>query len=153
MFRTIYSVLKDQKEAEDATQEVFIKIYTSLPKYENQGFKTWITRIAVNHAIDMRRKRQRRKEEMTEELESHIGGSQADDVELEVIKRERQKLVQQRLEEVPANYRDVIYGFYIQEKSYQEMASEQNVQVKTIETKLYRARLWIKTHWKEEDFL
>jgi len=145
--------LKDQKEAEDATQEVFIKIYTSLPKYENQGFKTWITRIAVNHAIDMRRKRQRRKEEMTEELESHIGGSQADDVELEVIKRERQKLVQQRLEEVPANYRDVIYGFYIQEKSYQEMASEQNVQVKTIETKLYRARLWIKTHWKEEDFL
>jgi len=153
LFRSIYSVLKDQKEAEDATQEVFIKIYTSLPKYENQGFKTWITRIAVNHAIDMRRKKQRRKEEMTEELESHIGGSQADDVELEVLKRERQKLVQKRLEEVPANYRDVIYGFYIQEKSYQEMASEQNVQVKTIETKLYRARLWIKTHWKEEEFL
>ncbi|MER2060810.1 MAG: sigma-70 family RNA polymerase sigma factor [Niallia sp.] len=153
LFRTIYSVLKDQKEAEDATQEVFIKIYTSLPKYENQGFKTWITRIAVNHAIDMRRKKQRRKEEMAEELESHIGGSLADDVELEVMRRERQKLVQKRLEEVPANYRDVIYGFYIQEKSYQEMASEQNVQVKTIETKLYRARIWIKTHWKEEDFL
>ncbi|EOR21514.1 RNA polymerase sigma factor SigW [Niallia nealsonii AAU1] len=153
LFRSIYSVLKDQKEAEDATQEVFIKIYTSLPNYENQGFKTWITRIAVNHAIDMRRKKQRRKEEMTEELESHIGGSLADDVEIEVLKRERQKLVQKRLEEVPANYRDVIYGFYIQEKSYQEMALEQNVQVKTIETKLYRARLWIKTHWKEEEFL
>ncbi|MDR4318437.1 RNA polymerase subunit sigma [Niallia circulans] len=153
LFRSIYSVLKDQKEAEDATQEVFIKIYTSLPKYENQGFKTWITRIAINHAIDMRRKKQRRKEEMAEELESHIGGSQTDDVELEVLRRERQRLVQKRLEEVPANYRDVIYGFYIQEKSYQEMAAEQNVQVKTIETKLYRARLWIKTHWKEEEFL
>lgn len=90
---------------------------------------------------------------MAEELESHIGGSQTDDVELEVLRRERQRLVQKRLEEVPANYRDVIYGFYIQEKSYQEMAAEQNVQVKTIETKLYRARLWIKTHWKEEEFL
>lgn len=61
LFRSIYSVLKDQKEAEDATQEVFIKIYTSLPKYENQGFKTWITRIAINHAIDMRRKNKEEK--------------------------------------------------------------------------------------------
>lgn len=153
LFRTVFSVLKDQKEAEDATQEVFIKIYTSLPKYENQGFKTWLTRIAINHAIDVKRKQQRRREDVMEEMELQIESPESNNVELEVIKRERQKLVQSRLKEVPANYRDVIYGFYIEEKSYQEIASEQNVQVKTIETKLYRARLWIKNHWKEEEFL
>lgn len=153
LFRTVFSVLKDQKEAEDATQEVFIKIYTSLPKYENQGFKTWLTRIAINHAIDVKRKQQRRREDVMEEMELQIESPESNNVELEVIKRERQKLVQSRLKEVPENYRDVIYGFYIEEKSYQEIASEQNVQVKTIETKLYRARLWIKNHWKEEEFL
>lgn len=153
LFRTIYSVLKDQKEAEDATQEVFLKIYTSLPNYQNQGFKTWITRIAMNYAIDVRRKQQRRREDMIDEMEWQMGGTDVEQVELEVIKRERKNLVQRRLKEVPENYRQVIYCFYIEEKSYQEIAREQNVQVKTIETKLYRARIWIKNHWKEEDFL
>lgn len=152
LFRTIYSILKDQKEAEDATQEVFLKIYTSLPTYENQGFKTWITRIAVNYAIDVSRKQRRKKEDIMEEIA--IETSTLDnDVESEVIKRERQRLIQKRLHDVPSNYRDVLYGFYIAEKTYKEMAEEQQVQIKTIETKLYRARLWIKNHWKEEDFL
>jgi RNA polymerase sigma factor (sigma-70 family) len=61
-------------------------------------------------------------------------------------------LVREKLECIPENYREVIYGFYIAEKSYQQLAQEQNVQVKTIETKLYRARQWMKTHWKEGDF-
>lgn len=153
LFRTIYAVLKDQKEAEDAAQEVFLKIYNSLPKYENQGFKTWITRIAVNHAIDVRRKQQRRREDMFDQVELLLDKTSSDYVEAEFLKKERMLLVRKRLEEVPENYRDVIYGYYIAEKTYQEMAAEQNVQVKTIETKLYRARIWIKKHWKEEDFL
>ncbi len=153
LFRTIYSVLKDQKEAEDAAQEVFLKIYTSLPKYENQGFKTWITRIAVNHAIDVKRKQQRRREDISEVVELDLHYTNKEEVETVVVNRQRRLLVRQRLEELPDNYRDVIYGYYIAEKSYQQMAREQNVQVKTIETKLYRARIWMKKHWKEEDFL
>ncbi|MDV2887880.1 sigma factor, partial [Alkalihalophilus pseudofirmus] len=35
VFRTVFAVLRDQKEAEDAAQEVFIKMYTSLPQYEH----------------------------------------------------------------------------------------------------------------------
>ncbi|WP_445490090.1 RNA polymerase sigma factor [Niallia sp. 03133] len=153
LFRAIYSVLKDQKEAEDASQEVFLKIYTSLPKYENQGFKTWITRIAVNHAIDVKRKQQRRREDISEIVELDLQHSKIEEVETEVVNRQRRLLVRKRLEEMPDNYRDVIYGYYIAEKSYQQMALEQKVQVKTIETKLYRARIWMKKHWKEEDFL
>lgn len=153
LFRIIYSVLKDQKESEDAVQEVFIKIYTSLPKYENQGFKTWITRIAVNHAIDIKRRQQRRREDISEIVELDGKDRNGKDLESEVIHRERRQLVRERLNELPDNYRDVIYGYYIAEKSYQQMALEQNVQVKTIETKLYRARIWMKKHWREEDFL
>lgn len=74
-------------------------------------------------------------------------------VEGVLLQKERHELVREKLNEIPANYRDVIYGFYIAEKSYQQMAEEQKVQVKTIETKLYRAKQWMKTHWKEDDFL
>ncbi|MFD2446612.1 RNA polymerase sigma factor [Bacillus sp. CGMCC 1.16607] len=152
VFRTIFAVVRDQKEAEDAAQEVWIKIYTSLPTYENHGFKTWITRIAVNHAIDAKRKKARHQQNVLEEYEQNELITTTDSIEYEVIKRENRKKVHEKLHELPDNYRDVIYGYYIAEKSYQEMAQEQNVQVKTIEMKLYRARLWIKKHWKEEDF-
>jgi RNA polymerase sigma factor (sigma-70 family) len=152
VFRTIFAVLRDQKEAEDAAQEVFMKIYLSLPQYQNQGFKTWITRIAVNQAIDIKRRQVRRREEVAEELELPLAGTAKDSVEKEIIETDRRKLVRKKLDELPDNYRDVIYGFYIAEKSYQQMAEEQNVQVKTIETKLYRARHWMKRNWKEDDF-
>ena len=152
VFRTIFAVLRDQKEAEDAAQEVFMKIYLSLPQYQNQGFKTWITRIAVNQAIDIKRKQVRRREEVAEEPELPLAGTAKDSVEKEIIETDRRRLVRKKLDELPDNYRDVIYGFYIAEKSYQQMAEEQNVQVKTIETKLYRARHWMKRNWKEDDF-
>lgn len=152
VFRTIFAVLRDEKEAEDAAQEVFMKIYTSLSQYEDQGFKTWIKRIAVNHAIDVKRKKDKRREDSIESAGYDIYGSQKEQVETEVINRDRRKLVLQRLDELPDNYRHVIYDFYINEKTYQQMAKEQNVQVKTIETKLYRARIWMKKHWKEDDF-
>jgi RNA polymerase sigma factor (sigma-70 family) len=152
VFRTVLAVLRDQKEAEDAAQEVFIKIYTSLPQYGNQGFKTWMTRIAVNHAIDVKRKQARRREEVVDTLEQQAFGTPRDSIEREIIEQDRRSLVRKKLNEVPENYREVIYGFYIAEKSYQQMAEEQNVQVKTIETKLYRARHWMKKNWKEDDF-
>ena len=152
VFRTVFAVLRDQKEAEDAAQEVFMKIYTSLSQYENQGFKTWMTRIAVNHAIDIKRKQARRREEVVDALEQQALGTPRDSVETEIIENDQRKLVRKRLDELPENYREVIYGFYIAEKSYQQMAEEQKVQVKTIETKLYRARSWMKKNWKEDDF-
>lgn len=152
VFRAVYAVLRDKKEAEDAAQEVFMKIYSSLSQYENQGFKTWITRISVNHAIDVKRKQVRRKEDVVDVLEQQVLGTPKDSVEKEVIAQDQRRLVQRKLNEVPENYREVIYGFYIAEKSYQQMAEEQKVQVKTIETKLYRARNWMKRNWKEDDF-
>lgn len=152
LFRTIYAVLRNQKDAEDATQEVFIKIYHSLPQYENQGFKTWMKRIAVNHAIDVKRKSERRREEIVETLEYDSLITTRDNVEAIVLSSEKRRLVREKLEELPENYREVVHDFYIAEKSYQQMAEEQNVQVKTIETKLYRARHWMKKHWKEDEF-
>ena len=68
-------IVRNEKDAEDVTQEVFVKIYYALPKYKKQGFKTWITRIAMNHSIDLTRKQQRKQESVVDlqELPSLFG--------------------------------------------------------------------------------
>jgi RNA polymerase sigma factor (sigma-70 family) len=157
VFRSVFGVLRNQKDAEDASQEVWMKIYTSLPHYQHQGFKTWITRIAVNHAIDCKRKAARQQEDMMEELPSHpqpnFNEQNRNLVETKILKKEQRQLVRKRLHEIPDTYQEVIEGYYLEEKSYQQLAEEQQVQVKTIETKLYRARTWMRKHWREDDFI
>jgi RNA polymerase sigma factor (sigma-70 family) len=152
VFHTVYGVLRNEKDAEDAAQEVFLKIYTSLPQYEKKGFTTWVTRIAVNHAIDIKRKKWRRHEEMHVEYEETSHAPPGEGIELLVIKREKKQLIRERLNELPANYRVVVEGFYIEDKSYEELAAELNLKAKTVEVRLYRARQWMKKHWKEDDF-
>ena len=85
-------------------------------------------------------------------LEDGFLSPQSVSLETQILNGERKNLVHKKLNELPENYRKVIYEFYIAEKSYQQIAEEQNVQVKTIEMKLYRARNWMKKHWKEDDF-
>ncbi|MEX2104399.1 MAG: sigma factor-like helix-turn-helix DNA-binding protein, partial [Bacilli bacterium] len=60
--------------------------------------------------------------------------------------------IRERLNELPQNHREVIYAFYIEEKSYQQIAEEQGLALKSIESKLYRAKLWIRNHWEEDEF-
>jgi RNA polymerase sigma factor (sigma-70 family) len=155
LFHVVYSVLRSTKDAEDVTQEVLLKIYASLPQYQHQGLKTWMTRIAVNRAIDYKRALERKREQLTDEVElllqdeSLIANGVVED---EVLHSQLQQQVRDYLNIMPVNYRDVVIAFYIEEKSYQEIAAEQGVTLKTVESKLYRAKQWIRKHWKEEDW-
>lgn len=152
IFKVAYSVLSNQKDAEDVTQEIFLKIYYSLPKYEGKGLKTWMTRIAVNHSIDMKRKKERRREVVTEDQALQLKTTSTDSVEGELLRKEKQRQVQDKIKELPENYRVVVYGYYIQEKSSQQLAVDLDVKEKTIVVKLHRARNWMRKRWKEDDF-
>lgn len=154
LFQAVYGVLRSTKDAEDVTQEALLKIYASLPQYRYQGFKTWLTRIAVNKAIDFKRSQNRKKEELTDDWEEHTLPEplQSSSVETQVIRRERSTYVRERLDHLPENYRDVVVAFYIEEKSYQQIAEEQQIAIKTVESKLYRAKQYMRKVWKEEEW-
>jgi RNA polymerase sigma factor (sigma-70 family) len=154
LFQAVYSVLRSTKDAEDVTQEVLLKIYASLPQYQCQGLKTWMTRIAINRAIDFKRALDRKRERLTDEMEQLVLNESlsATGVEDEVLHLQLQQQVREYLDVMPVNYRDVVVAFYIEEKSYQEIAIEQGVTLKTVESKLYRAKQWIRKHWKEEEW-
>ncbi|WP_241242910.1 RNA polymerase sigma factor [Paenibacillus whitsoniae] len=155
IYQTIYAVVRHKKDAEDLSQDVWTRIYFSLPQYENRGLKTWITRIAVNRAIDFKRSASRRQEDIVEEPQTHLplGASLAEvDIEHEVMLKETAELVRRKLHQIPDNYQDVLIAFYIHHQSYQDIAEMQGIAVKTVESKLYRAKQWLRQHWKEEDF-
>jgi RNA polymerase sigma factor (sigma-70 family) len=149
LYRTIFPIAKTPEDTEEVLQDVFMNIFHSLPNYQQQGLKTWIARIAVNKAIDFTRKKQRKPKEESSDRELNLvdGRNQPEQI---LFEKEKRLDLQRKLQDVPKNYREVLTAFYLEEKSQREIAEIQGVQEKTIEMKLYRARRWVKEHWKEE---
>ncbi|CAM4367399.1 sigma-70 family RNA polymerase sigma factor [Paenibacillus alkaliterrae] len=156
IYKTVFAVLHSPHDAEDVTQEVLLQIYRSLPECRLDGLKTWITRIAVNRAIDFKRSRARRPEEPhgSEELLEKVqgdgtGGSAAETIALE---QEGKRQVLEQVDLLPDNYREVVTAYYMEDKSYEQIAAETGLERKSVESRLYRARSWMKRHWRKEDF-
>ncbi|WP_236013598.1 RNA polymerase sigma factor [Paenibacillus glycanilyticus] len=156
IYRTVFAVIRSPHDAEDVTQEALLQIYRSLPEFRMDGFKTWITRIAVNKAIDWKRSRMRKPEELVDSLTGLEAEGMITErglaVETAVIDREEQRQVREQVEQLPDNYREVVTAYYMENKSYEEIAVQTGLEKKSVESRLYRARNWIKRHWRKEDF-
>lgn len=152
IFKITYSVVKDRQEAEDLAQETFLKMVDALPSYQSQGFKTWLSRIALNTAIDAHRKKKRRKEELTAFDEPELQVSHGESAESEAIVMERERKIREAIAHMPENYRFIVHAYYLEGKSYQEICEAYNLAKKTVEMRLYRARKWMREHWKEDEF-
>jgi RNA polymerase sigma factor (sigma-70 family) len=163
IYKTVYSVLQSQQDAEDVTQEALLQIYRSLPNFRMDGLKTWITRIAVNKAIDFKRSRARRPEQLMDhdildqketsfEGEGMLAAMPSPAAESVAMRQEELRQVHAKVNEMPDNYRGIVTAFYIEEKTYDQIAAETGLERKSVESKLYRARSWMKRHWRKEDF-
>ncbi|WP_191297159.1 RNA polymerase sigma factor [Paenibacillus sp. PL91] len=156
IYRTVFAVLHSPHDAEDITQEVLLQIYRSLPNCRLDGLKTWITRIAVNRAIDFKRSKARRpeelidSEEMSDKLQEDAASMPA--AEQLAIEQEDRQHVRERVGEMPDNYREVVTAYYMEDKSYEQIAAETGLELKSVESRLYRARSWMRRHWRKEDF-
>lgn len=156
IYRTVFAVLHSPHDAEDITQEVLLQIYRSLPDCRLDGLKTWITRIAVNRAIDFKRSKARRPEELSDSEamseRMHEDAAAVPAAELVAIEQADRQQVRERVEEMPGNYRKVVTAYYMDDKSYEQIAAETGLERKSVESRLYRARSWMKRHWRKEDF-
>ncbi|WP_424769091.1 RNA polymerase sigma factor [Paenibacillus sp. sgz302251] len=156
IYRTVFAVLHSPHDAEDVTQEVLLQIYRSLPDCRLDGLKTWITRIAVNRAIDFKRSRARRPEalsdgeQMSERAQEERTGLPA--AEIVAMELEDRRQIREKVDMLPDNYREVVTAYYIEDKSYEQIAAETGLEHKSVESRLYRARSWMKRHWRKEDF-
>ncbi len=143
VFNLAYSFTRDRENADDLTQEVFIKVYYALERFKfKSGFGTWIYRIAVNHFKDYLRKHAKERHISLEML-----GREPSQAEDEIQKKERtqegadrKKLLYQALRSLPEKHQIILTLRDIQGHSYEEIASILKLSAGTVDSRLHRAR-------------
>lgn len=154
IFAIILSFIKDFGEAENVAQEVFLQVHTSLSTYKSDNFKAWIGKIAANKSIDwIRRKKSKFREEAVENAMELVDStaSNDDNPEMFLVDKERKEVLKRALSNIPEIYRIVIEKYYFHEKSYEIIAKEEEVPLKTVASRLYRAKILLKEKWREEN--
>ncbi|HHY30231.1 MAG TPA: sigma-70 family RNA polymerase sigma factor [Syntrophaceticus sp.] len=155
VFAIILSFVRDEETAKDIAQEVFLQVYRSLASYRQQNFKGWIGRITANKAIDYKRKKRLTLCEM-ETAEQILGrdddgdDDNSGDLEKLLLQKEQETRVKEVLLRLPPIHKTVLYKFYFQNKSYQEIAREEGIRPRTVESRLYRAREAFRQEWGVE---
>jgi len=113
--------LKNEEEAKDAVQQVFLKVITELPKYKVDYFKSWIYMVAKNHCLV----KLRDKGKIPIEINEEIHGTSED---LEEVKKQLEKdqlftSMETALQQLNREQQQCITLFYFEKKSYQEITT------------------------------
>jgi RNA polymerase sigma-70 factor, ECF subfamily len=139
VYNLAYRMLGSAEDAEDASQEIFLRAYTRLESFDRQRrFSTWLLSIGSNYCID--RLRRRRFSWMTLDDAAFTLPSKERSPERIALDREQQATVQQALQQLPENYRMVTVLRYWSDLSYEEIANVTGLPESTIKTRLHRAR-------------
>ncbi len=133
-------------EAEDLTQEVFIKVFQTLRSYDPaQGtFSTWLNRVAHNHLVDhyRRTRKDRATTSLDEEPETleHKAGTEPSPAS-QVESRERKELLQRALERLSPDLREAVILRDLHDLDYQEIAQVLGVPEGTVKSRINRGRV------------
>ncbi len=154
IFSVAMKIAKHPKEAEDIAQEVFIQAYRSLASYDGKSsFSTWLYRITVNKGIDWQRKQKKMTEHMEQspdfEKLAAENRLEANPVE-QLLQKDQQNTVKKMLSKLPEIYQTVVQLYYFEHQSYQQIATHLGIEVKTVESRLYRAKGLLKDIGQKE---
>ncbi len=147
----IYRMINNYEEAMELCQDVFLKVYTSLDKYNPEyKFTTWVHRIASNATIDFLRK----KKIDTYSLESSASedsptiGQQVPSDELGPLRELEMSQLGDRIEgainKLPYIYRQLIVLRHLNELSYEEIAAAVDLPLGTVKNRIFRGREMLK---------
>lgn len=143
VYSVVYNMVSDKEEVSDISQEVFIRIYKALHRYNPEfKFSTWAVRIATNLCLDIHRKKKLDSVPIDE-----VGDlSSSSDVtpEATYIKKERSERIKKAIEALPEKYKVPVVLFHQNGLSYEEMTKVLNEPMTIIKNRLYRARLMLR---------
>lgn len=133
LFGVCMKYTKQEEEAKDCVQQIFVKIITELPKYKVDYFKSWIYTIARNHCLMKLRDQHGRAVELSDAMLADWDEDPARNKHLE--KDQQLELMTQSLEELGKEQKLCVTLFYLEKKSYQEIA--ESTQLTLLQVKSY----------------
>jgi RNA polymerase sigma-70 factor (ECF subfamily) len=148
----LYRMVRNLEEAHDLAQEVFIRVYQALDRFDSQyRFSTWLFRVAQNAAIDVIRKRRiklvpltRRADESSEAtVDLELPDNQPSALAA-IEGRELDASIRMAIDALPWEYRELILLRHYGELAYEEIAEVKAMPLGTVKNKLFRARQMLK---------
>ena len=140
LFGVSLRILKDRSEAEEALQEVYVKIWQRADRYAAGGYSpiSWLVAVARNHALDTLRARRPVSDDIDVALEIADLGPNPEQAAVDSGERSR---IDTCLAELEADKADAVRGAYLDGFSYDELAARHNVPLNTMRTWLRRSLL------------
>lgn len=143
IFRLAFSKTRNRSDAEDITQDVFLKYMKSKPKFNDEEHrKAWLMKVTINTSKTLLMSAWFRKTTMMEE---------ADDIVTELNEKSE---VYYAVLKLPTKYRQIVHLFYYEDMSIESISQITGMKTSTIKSQLHRARLMMKDSLKEDmDFV
>jgi RNA polymerase sigma-70 factor (ECF subfamily) len=141
IFRLAVTFTRHRAEAEDLTQEVFLRLWQNLDRYQaGSSFRAWAYRVARNLFVDAyrRARNERRATWVDPEFLSTLPGG--DDPHTGAVRRERLEFARAALAALPEDLAQLILLRDFADWSYEELASELQLPLGTVKSRLNRAR-------------
>ncbi|MGQ9731450.1 MAG: RNA polymerase sigma factor [Candidatus Zipacnadales bacterium] len=142
IYNLVRYLLRDQREAEDITQRVFIRAWEELPRLRDpQAFMAWLNRIAANLARDYIRSRPP-PTALPEGEEAALGGTEDENVSIDnnLLTAERDEMVHQAIATLPEHHREVVVMHHLEGRAVQDIARALGIAQGTVLSRLARAR-------------
>ena len=113
--------LKDESEAKDCVQQIFLKVLTEVPKYKIEYFKSWLYMVAKNHCLMRLRDRDKNVRELSDNSpHMHHESDKSDLLENE----QTYNLLEEAITELSDEQKKCVILFYLQKQSYQQVADQ-----------------------------
>ena len=143
----IFRIIHRREQVEDLTQEVFIKAFASLKSFNEEfAFSTWLYKIATNSSIDYIRKKKLSTFSIDKPISMEDGESTYElpdstyEPDKHIIQKQRVKLIQEAIEQLPPKYKRVITLRHTEERDYSEIAKILKLPIGTVKAHIFRAR-------------
>jgi RNA polymerase sigma-70 factor, ECF subfamily len=144
VYRLAFRLAGNRADAEDLTQETFVRVFRSLAEYTPGTFEGWLHRITTNLFLDMVRRRQRIRfdalpEDAGDRLASREAGPERvyDEMNLDPE-------IQQALDALPADFRVAVVLCDLEQLSYEEIAATLGIKVGTVRSRIHRGRVLLR---------